>query len=77
MFYRSECVKNSMIPRRKTYDYWQARRTWGTCFANDFAYNIGGLRRNPLGSIEVREYSRFLYLCEGGRQNGKDLACLC
>ena len=27
-----------------------------------FTYNEIGLRRNPLGSIEVREYSRFLCL---------------
>ena len=32
------------------------------CIENLFAYNAIGLRRNPLGSIEVREYSRFLYL---------------
>jgi hypothetical protein len=30
-----------------------------TCFESVFAYNVIGLRRNPLGSIEVREYSRF------------------
>ena len=36
------------------------------CYLAFFAHTISGLRRNPLGSTEVREYSRFTHCTSNG-----------